>query len=77
MSSTGPEDVRDRILRLEEHASFREREIEEFNSALVDLSARLERAIKRLEAIESRLGRLESPPDASPQDPATDRPPHY
>ncbi len=76
MSSTPPDELRDRIQRLEEHAGFREHEIEQLSAALGDLSGLLERAIKRIEALEGRLGRLETPADA-PSDPAADRPPHY
>jgi uncharacterized coiled-coil protein SlyX len=60
-----PSPLERRLTRVEEELGFTGHALERLAEGVSDLSARLERAISRLEALERRLGRLESPAEAS------------
>lgn len=63
----------ERLRRLEEHAGFAEYTLDQFSAELAELHKRLGTLVRRIEAMEERLGELSSPDDASPP---VERPPH-
>lgn len=54
-----------RLTRAEEELGFTGHALERLAEGVSELSARLERAMSRLEALERRLGRLESPAESA------------
>ena len=53
-------DELERMNRIEESVAFAERTVEELSEQVAALGRAIERMLKRVEAIESRLGRVES-----------------
>lgn len=51
-------DVGPRLDRIEEHAAFTERTVEQLGEEIAEINRRVRELLKRLEGLESRLGRV-------------------
>jgi uncharacterized coiled-coil protein SlyX len=51
-------DLRDRLMRIEEHAGFTEHTVEQLSAEMAELGKRMLEITRRVEAIERRLGEL-------------------
>jgi uncharacterized coiled-coil protein SlyX len=62
MAGTGDDPTPHRLTRLEEHAAFLERTVEQLGEEIAEVNRRVRALAQRLDSLETRIGRLNSTP---------------
>ncbi|MEQ9406849.1 MAG: SlyX family protein [Fuerstiella sp.] len=75
MSDSAPEDVADRLLRIESALAHLQHDVDQLNQSLTNHFRRLQGFEERFTRIEHEIEQLGDQPESS--DPVSEKPPHY